>query len=487
MLLVLALLLPMQYLASVSGQVLDREGKPLADASVIYKNIGLVDRNYQSDAGMRSESPTMREGTGRVYQTKTGKKGTFAINGLEYGVYEITMTAPDGSKVYSGRKTIGDSNDPSSQNVLNVDLSLVTDKRLRGDPGAGTNLASGKKTKAQLDLIRQENVRAARINRLVDQYHAAVAIQDWVNGIPLLQQLIKLDPNRWEFYQNLGTLQANLFQYEEAAQTYAKGVEVARRVLANPSDTDRALTTIGDMLMAEADCYARLQKTDEAVALYDKAAATYPQPYLAHYRACNALSNSERPDTAIQKCSQAVSDDPTQWGPYQLLGSLYAMANKPKDALDAYTKGVAAAQKTLEAQPDAPIVKAGLGQMLNAEGNVLLQLKRPDDAIAAFQQAAKAAVYPAMPYFNLCAIYYNLKRPQDALAACDQALSSDPTMADAYYIKGTILFGQGKSEHGKYVVPPDAIDALNKYLKYEPLGEHARVVQEMVKQAQAAN
>jgi hypothetical protein len=27
-------------------------------------------------------------------------------------------------------------------------------------------------------------------------------------------------------------------------------------------------------------------------------------------------------------------------------------------------------------------------------------------------------------------------------------------MADAYYIKGSILFGQGKEERGKYVVPP---------------------------------
>ena len=487
MLLFLALLLPMQYLAGVSGQVLDREGKPLAGATVLYKNIGVVDRNYHSDAGMRSESPSMREGTGREYRTKTDDKGRFVLNGLEYGVYEITMTAGDGSRVYSGRKTIGDNNDPNSQNVLNVDLSLATNARLRATPGAGTNLASGKKTKAQQELIRQENERAARINRLVDQYHAAVAVQDWVGGIPLLQQLIAIDPNRWEFYQNLGTLQANLFQYEEAAHTYAKGVEVARKVLANPSDTDRALTTIGDMLMAEADSYARLQKTEEAVALYDQAAATYPQPFVAHYRACNALSNQEKPEQAIEKCNQAVADDATQWGPYQLLGSLYAAANKPKDALAAYEKGVATAQKTLESQPDIATTKAGLGQMLNAEGNILLQLKRSDDAIVAFTQAAKVAAYPAMPYFNLCAIYYNQKRPQDALTACDQALSSDPTMADAYYIKGTILFGQGKAEHGKYVVPPGTIEALNKYLKYEPLGEHAHVVQEMVKQAQAAN
>jgi tetratricopeptide (TPR) repeat protein len=92
-----------------------------------------------------------------------------------------------------------------------------------------------------------------------------------------------------------------------------------------------------------------------------------------------------------------------------------------------------------------------------------------------------------MPFFNLCAIYYNLKRSQDALAACDQALSSDPTMADAYFIKGSILFGQGREEGGKYVVPPGTIESLNSYLKYAPMGDHARVVQDMIKQTQVTN
>jgi hypothetical protein len=71
----------------------------------------------------------------------------------------------------------------------------------------------------------------------------------------------------------------------------------------------------------------------------------------------------------------------------------------------------------------------------------------------------------------------------DALAACDQALLSDPTMADAYYIKGSVLFGLGKEERGKYVAPPATIESLNSYLKYAPSGDHARVVQDMIKQS----
>ncbi|HSM87706.1 MAG TPA: tetratricopeptide repeat protein, partial [Candidatus Limnocylindrales bacterium] len=461
------LLLPIQtYLATASGQILDREGNPLAGALVTYTNIGIVHRNYQLDHGMMSESPEMVEGTGRVYQVKTDKKGVFTLSGVDYGIYQVEISGPDGSHVYSGRKTVGDSSDPNSQNVLNVDLSSM----IRGPvvPGNETNLAAGKKTKEQLELIRQENAHASKINRLIAQYQTAIAIQDWTNAIPLVQRLIALDPNRWEFYQNLGTLQSNQMQYQEAAQSFAKGVEVAKKILANPSDSDRALTSIGGLLLAEADCYSRMEKVDEAAALYEKAASVYPHPFMAHYRACNLLTNYGKTDAAIEACTRAIADGPTQWGPYQVLGGLFTSANRPKDALKTYEKGIATAQETLEERPDAGPAKTGLGQMLNSEGNLLVQLKQYDGAIAAFTRAASLSLYPATPYFNLCATYYNLKREQEALAACEQTISSDPNMADAYYIKGSILFGKGHVEHGKYVVPPGTIESLKKYLENAP-------------------
>jgi tetratricopeptide (TPR) repeat protein len=475
-----ALLQQAMTLATVSGQILDHEGKPIASALVTYTKIGTFNRNISTGGGIRSELPTMTEGTGRIYKTKTDKKGAFVITGVEYGVYQIEMNGPNGVHVYSGRKTILDSTEASSQNVLNVDLSSVFKGLV--EPGGGTNLAAGKKTKEQLELIRQENAHAAKINRLIVQFRAAIEIQDWLNAISLMQQLIALDSNRWEFYQNLGTLQSNQMQYQEAAQSFAKGAEVAQKTLLNASDTDRALTDIGDLLLAEGDCYARMGKVDDAVALFDKAAAKYPHVFMAHYRACNTLANNGKTEAAIEKCGQAIADDPTQWGAYQVLGGVLVAGNKPKDALEAYEKGVAAARKTLEQQQGSGRAKVGMGQMLNAEGNLLVQLKKYDEAIGVFKQAAESAAYPAMPYFNLCATYYNLKRDQDAVAACDHAIASDPTLADAYYIKGAILFGRGQRTNGKSLGPPGTSEALNKYLEYAPLGEHARVVKEMIDQ-----
>src|SRR6266404_6350787 len=196
----IALLLPPQWLASVYGHILDREGKPLANAQIKYTNVGAVDYSQVGAA-------KIKDGTGRIYKTKTDKKGEFSLLGVEYGVYQIEITAADGSHAYSGKKNIGDNTDLNSQNVLNIDLSTVEAGLVPA--GAGTNLAAGKKGKDQLALIRQENANAVKINRLIVQLHGALDVQDWPNATELLNQLIVLDANRWEFYQNLGTIQAN--------------------------------------------------------------------------------------------------------------------------------------------------------------------------------------------------------------------------------------------------------------------------------------
>jgi tetratricopeptide (TPR) repeat protein len=470
-LILFALFLPMQrWNANVTGRILDRESKPMAGAQVTYTNVGTIDRN----------ATRIVEGSGKVYTAKTGKDGRFSILGVAFGVYQIEIKDADGNHVYSGKKNVSDPNnkDIEAQNDLQVDLSTVDSNMV--EPGGETNLSKGKKTKEQMELIRQENANAAKINRLIIAFHGALDAKDWTSATKTMEELISLDANRWEFYQNLGTIQANQQHYEESIQSFAKGVEVAERLLPSAADPIQAKTSISDLYVSEGDCYNRLGKLDEAVALYEKAAAANPHPAIAHFRECNALTNNNKIEAAIEKCNQSIAEDPTQWEPYQVLGGALNTANKPKDALEVYEKGVAAAKKALAEKPDSPQAKAGLGQMLNAEGNLLAQQKKYDEAIGIFSQAAEVAAYPAMPYFNMCAIYYNLKRATDAIAACERAITSDPTLSDAYYIKATVLFGQGHVQDRKYVVPPGTSELLNKYLEYAPFGQHASAVRDMI-------
>ena len=470
-LILFSVLLPMQlWKANVTGRILDRESKPMAGAQVTYTNVGTIDRN----------ATRILEGSGKVYAAKTDKDGRFSIIGMAFGVYQIEVKAADGSHVYSGQKHVGDPNDKDveAQNDLQVDLSTVDSNMVT--PGGETNLAAGKKTKEQLELIRQENANAAKINRLIIAFHGALDAKDWPSATKIMQELISLDANRWEFYQNLGTIQANQMHYEDAIQSFAKGVEVAEKLLPTAADPIQAKASISELYLSEGDCYNRLGKLDEAVAQYEKSAAASPHPAMAHFRECNALTNNNKIEAAIEKCSQSIAEDPTQWEPYQVMGGALNTANKPQDALQAYEKGVAAAKKMLADKPDSPQAKTGLGQMLNSQGNLLVQQKKYDEAIGIFTQAAEVAAYPAMPYFNLCATYYNLKRGTDAIAACERAIASDPSLSDAYYVKATILFGQGHVEDGKYVVPAGTSESLNKYLEYAPFGQHASAIREMI-------
>jgi tetratricopeptide (TPR) repeat protein len=479
-----AFLLAQRWTAQVSGRILDHEGKPLAGAQVTYTNTG------QYTTGIRTGNPNIDAGTsgvgsvqedagnGHIYKTKTDKKGEFIMIGVGYGIYQIVVTDSDGKRVYFGKGLIGDNNDPNVSNVLQVDLSTLQSEQMPA--GGESSLAAGQKNKEQLALIRREGANLTKINRLIIALHSALGVQDWLQATNLLRQLIALDPNRWEFYQNLGTIQSNLMQYQDAVQTYQKGVEVAEKTLANTPDPAQVKTDISGMMVSEGDAYLRMDKLDDAVTLYSQAAAIAPNPAMAFFHACNAQNNRGTAAAAIDACIHAIAADPSQWDFYQVLGGAQNASGKHEDALHTFERGVQVAQKELAARPDSARTKNGMGQMLNAEGNLYSQMTKYDQAITAFAEAAKVSAYAALPYFNLCATLYNVYRMKEAVAACDHAIASDPTMSEAYYIKATAMFGEGAQEQEKYAVPEGTREALNKYLQLEPYGNHAELVREML-------
>jgi tetratricopeptide (TPR) repeat protein len=483
--LLLALWMPAQrWLAQVSGRVLDHERKPLVNARVTYTNVGqYTTGGAMANYGLQKGQVTDSTGTGRVYKTKTDKHGEFTIIGVSYGIYQIEITDPQGTSVYSGKKLVGDNTDQDVSNTLNVDLSTVPPPGMSA--AGGGNTAGGKKTKEQLALLRQENANAVKLNRLIGELHDALAGQNWNEATGLLQQLLALDPNRWEFYQNLATIQSNMARYQEAAETYAKGVEIAQKTLVNAPDTVQAKGDISGMMIAEGDDYLRLNKLEDALALYSKAAAMAPNPAMAYYHMCNAQADQGRAGDAINACRQAIAADSTQLEFYQVLGRTQEHAGQPDAALETYAQGIELARKEIAAKPDATLTKNVLGQILTAQGNLYASVGKYDRAIESFSESAKISAYAALPYYNLCAMYYNISRMDEAAAACDQAISSDPALSDAYYIKAAALFGKGILQDGKFTAPPETRDALNKYLQLSPFGSHAQIVREMLEKLDA--
>lgn len=90
-------------------------------------------------------------------------------------------------------------------------------------------------------------------------------------------------------------------------------------------------------------------------------------------------------------------------------------------------------------------------------------------------QAAASDPNPSQAYWNLCASQNNVGNTTRAAIACDKLIAIDPTRADAYYMKGSILFAWS-DEH----FLPGTAEALKKYLELAPTGPHAAEVKEML-------
>lgn len=187
--------------------------------------------------------------------------------------------------------------------------------------------------------------------------------------------------------------------------------------------------------------------------------------------------------TAEPILTKLITMNPNRWDYQQALGNAQFSEGKFEEAVATYDKAIPIAENATKTDPKADPAKAktGVAQMLTNEGNAYLKLKKNDKAIEAYNKAASMDPNPSTAYFNICATQYNSGNTQGALAACDKAIAADPTRADAYFIKGSLMVGDSKlDKDGKLQAPAGASEALNKYLELAPDGPHANDVKAML-------
>jgi tetratricopeptide (TPR) repeat protein len=179
---------------------------------------------------------------------------------------------------------------------------------------------------------------------------------------------------------------------------------------------------------------------------------------------------------------QLVAIAPARWEYQEGLGAAQYNLGRFEDALASYEKAIPLARRGTEPPNDKSAkAKAAVPQMLTMEGNIYLKLRKSPEAIDAFTKAAALSSNPAVAYFNLCATSYNAGNTETALAACDKAIAADPTKADAYFIKGSVMVGNGSvDQKGKFAVPKGTVETLKKYLELQPNGAHASDIKEML-------
>jgi tetratricopeptide (TPR) repeat protein len=175
-------------------------------------------------------------------------------------------------------------------------------------------------------------------------------------------------------------------------------------------------------------------------------------------------------DDAIAEMNTATQQKPDEALLWLELGNAQLGGAKYDDSVVSLQKAIdlnAAAKKPNPAIP---------GSAYNNMGQAYAKLKKPQDALAAYDKAAaaepaKAATY----YYNESVVLYNAGSHPEAAQAADKAIAADPTKADAYYIKGQSLIDKATLDPKtqKMSAPDGCLQAYRKYLELAPQGSHA--------------
>lgn len=210
--------------------------------------------------------------------------------------------------------------------------------------------------------------------------------------------------------------------------------------------------------------------------------------------AAKAASDAGNYDEAIAQMTAATQMSPDRDLLWFKLGEAYRNSalkqTDPEEKKKRLAEAVTDYQKAVDmkqAAYDASTTKKPddakqLGAYYNNLGDVASKAGKPDDAMKAYEQAAKlnpegAAGY----YYNEGAVLTNSGRLDDAIAAFDKAIAADPTKADAYYQKGVNLVGKAKTDDkGKVIPAPGTAEAFNKYLELAPTGPNADAAKSML-------
>jgi tetratricopeptide (TPR) repeat protein len=257
-------------------------------------------------------------GTGKTYKTKTDKNGEFALLGVPYGGYQVDILGEKGEKLFSEKTSLG-TDDTSARNILKIDIPKdappLADNKF-GVPDA----PPPKLTKEQLAKIKADNEKIASMNSLITEAQNARQAQDWPKAENALKQLLAAAPEttRWDFYFFLGEAQSRSNKLPEAAQTYEKGIEVAKGVIAGTSPADAKIPTLNPaaakagtarMLTSQGNVYLKMQKQDEAIAALKKAADIDPSP-LNQYNLCGVEFSAQKYEDAKASCNKYLQLEP---------------------------------------------------------------------------------------------------------------------------------------------------------------------------------
>lgn len=258
----------------------------------------------------------------QVYRATTDKYGEFFISDVARGPYVVSVLNAAGDKLF--RKTLDLASAPDAAIHLDIDVS---------------NAPAGPPSKpAPATAPAAQNARDAELDALIRRYESALRAGDPQAEIAALKAIVAADPTRWDYFDALGKVQLDLGDYENAAQSFDKGIQATQQFLSGTpskesnilkSDRDRAKAGMAEMLINQGNAFLKLKKNSEAIEAYTRAAELAQDPANAYFNLCVIHYNARNIDRALDACDKTIAADPGRADAYFIKGALLIEQAKP--------------------------------------------------------------------------------------------------------------------------------------------------------------
>jgi predicted O-linked N-acetylglucosamine transferase (SPINDLY family)/ADP-heptose:LPS heptosyltransferase len=174
-----------------------------------------------------------------------------------------------------------------------------------------------------------------------------------------------------------------------------------------------------DALIDQGNELEDLNRSEEALACYDRAIAINPDYARAHSNRGNVLQNLKRFDEALESYDRALSIRPDYAEAHYNRGNALQACKRYQEAITSY-------ERALSIKPD-------FIQALISLGNVLHDCNRYVEALSSYDRALTIQPDYAEAFYNRGNVLHDLKRYDEAIVSYNRALTIKPDYAGAHW------------------------------------------------------
>ena len=328
-----------QASGTVKGTVKDLDGKPVADAIVVWANVE----------------------NGQKYTIKTNKKGEYFSLGISTGKYNVTLYK-NADEMKAGKELDHANNYPVQLDEYTLDFDAKKSQEAAAK-GQGMTAEQVKQIQEAKAKQEKETNTVKSLNEKLNAAKTAADAGDFDTAIASLTEANQTDPSRdlvWfklgDYYRMSALKQTDSAEKQKrlgsAIESYQKAIDLKK---AAPADKDPAAAakTLAAYYNNMAEAYAKSNKTDDAVKTYELAAQADPSAAGQYYFNTGAvLTNAGKVDDAIVAFDKVIAADPNKADAYYWKGvNMIGKATLKGDKMVAPEGTAEAFQKYLELQP----------------------------------------------------------------------------------------------------------------------------------------